>query len=189
MIDHLDKILPGTCSPPLTSSSCSDITPRHDEDNSSYIPHSPTPSPPASPPPINVSPSPTPPLNLPLPGFWLNTDNSTDYYPFSLLVAGSTTIQAKYIKYEGGSNPHILRTMGPNLPVYAEPIILPQPPTTNPLPLTPQQCQQLLFGAELANQIDSAINNMGELPMHAELECYRWAHVAVQTNLNLVHKY
>ena len=79
--------------------------------------------------------------------------------------------------------------MGPNLPVYAEPIIFSHPSATNPLPLTPQQHQQLLFGAELADQIDGAINNMGELPMRAELEHYRWAHIAVQTNLELIHKY
>jgi hypothetical protein len=79
--------------------------------------------------------------------------------------------------------------MGPNCPVYAESIILLHPPITNPLPLTPQQCQQLLFGSELADQIDGMINNMGELPMRAELEHYRWAQITVQTNLELVHKY
>ena len=79
--------------------------------------------------------------------------------------------------------------MGPNCPVYAESIILLHPPITNPLPLTPQQCQQLLFGSELADQIDGMINNMGELPMCAELEHYRWAQITVQTNLKLVHKY
>ena len=98
-------------------------------------------------------------------------------------------VLAKYIKYEGGTNPYILETMGPNQPVYAEPIVLPHPPATNPLPLSPQQCQQLLFGSKLADQIDSAISDMGELPMHAKLEHYRWAHITVQTNLKLIHKY
>ena len=54
--------------------------------------------------------------------------------------------------------------MGPNQPVYAKPITLPLPPVTNPLPLSPQQCQQLLFGSELEDQINAAITNMGELP-------------------------
>ena len=173
----------------MIPSSRSDITPHHNEDDSSYVPHSPTPSPPTSPPPVDVPSSPSPPPDPPLPGFWLNTDNLADYYPFSLPVPGFTTVQAKYIKYEGGSNPRVLGTMGPNQPVYAEPIILPHPPITNPLPLSPQQHQQLLFGSELADQINGAINDMGELPMHAELECYRWAHLTIQTNLNLIHKY
>ena len=30
---------------------------------------------------------------------------------------------------------------------------------------------------------------MGELPFHAELERFRWAQVAIQTNLDLVHQY
>ena len=69
MIDHPDKILPKTCSPPLTSSSRSDITPHHDKEDSFYTPHSPTPSPPTSPPPIDISPSPTPSIDPLLPGF------------------------------------------------------------------------------------------------------------------------
>ena len=173
MIDHPDKILPETCSSPLTSSSCSNITPNHDKDNSSYAPHSPTPSPPTSPPPIKVSPSLTLPEEPPLPGFWLNTNNSADYFPFTLPIPGAAMVLAKYIKYEGGTNPHILGTMGPNQPVYAKPIVLPHPPAINPLPLSPQQCQQLLFGSKLADQIDSAISDMRELPMRAELEHYR----------------
>ena len=80
---------------------------------------------------------------------------------------------AKYIKYKGGSNPRVPGTMGPKQPVYAEPITLSLPPITNPLPLSPQQCQQLLFGSELEDQINSAITDMGELPFRAELEhCY-----------------
>ena len=79
--------------------------------------------------------------------------------------------------------------MDSNQPVYAKPIILPHPPVTNPLPLSSQQCQQLLFGAELVDQIDGTINDLGELPMCAELKCYQWAHLAVQTNLDLVYKY
>ena len=79
--------------------------------------------------------------------------------------------------------------MGPNQPVYAEPITLPLPPVTNPLPLSPQQHQQLLFGSELEDQINTAITDMGELPFRAELERFRWAQVAIQTNLDLVHQY
>ena len=77
MIDHPDKILPRTCFPPLSSSSHSDITPHHDEDNSSYAPHSPTPSPSTSPPPIDIPSSPSPPPNPPLSGFWLNKTQRT----------------------------------------------------------------------------------------------------------------
>ena len=44
IINHPDKIMPGTQSPPLSSCSCSDITPRHDENDPSYAPRSPTPS-------------------------------------------------------------------------------------------------------------------------------------------------
>ena len=189
MVDHPDKIQPGTTSPPLSSSSRSDITPRHDEDEPPYAPHSPTPSPPASPPPIVVPSSASPPPTPPLPGFWLNTNDSADYYPFTLPIAGSSTILAKYIKYEGGSNPHVLGTMGPNQPVYAKPITLPLPPVTNPLPLSPQQRQQLLFGSKLEDQINEAITDMGELPFCAELECFWWAQVTIQTNLDLVHQY
>ena len=69
MIDHPDKILPETHSPPLTSSSHSDITPHHDKEDSFYTPHSPIPSPPTSPPPIDISPSPTPSIDPLLPGF------------------------------------------------------------------------------------------------------------------------
>ena len=170
IVNHPDKIMPGTQSPPLSSSSRSDITPRHDEDEPPYAPHSPTPSPPASPPPIDVPSSPSPPPSPPLPGFWLNTNNSADYYPFSLPAPGSMSVPAKYIKYEGGSNPRVLGTMGPNQPIYAKPITLPLPPVTNPLPLSPQQCQQLLFGSELEDQINAAITNMGELPFRAELK-------------------
>ena len=79
--------------------------------------------------------------------------------------------------------------MGPNQPVYAKPITLPLPPVTNPLPFSPQQRQQHLFRSELEDQINQAINDMGELPLHAELECFRWAQVAIQTNLDLVHQY
>ena len=79
--------------------------------------------------------------------------------------------------------------MGPGQPVYAEPVTLPLPPVTNPLSLTPQQRQQLLFGSELEDQINAAITDMGELPFHAELERFRWAQVAIQTNLDLVHQY
>ena len=67
--------------------------------------------------------------------------------------------------------------------------MLPLPPVTNPLPLSPQQCQQLLFGSELEDQINAAITDMGELPFHAELERFWWAQVAIQTNLDLVHQY
>ena len=86
-----------------------------------------------------------------------------------------TVIHNKYIKYKGGSNPRILGTMGPGQPVYAKPITLALPPVTNPLPLSPQQCQQLLFGSELEDQINDTITDMEELPLHAELEHFRWA--------------
>jgi hypothetical protein len=126
-----------------------------------------------------------------LPGFWLNTEDSTDYYPMTIPdeTKPPATQHAKYIKYEGGSNPRVLGTMGPNLPVYADPIYLPPPPVHNPLVLTPLQHQQLLFASDLEKEINKAMDEMGELPLRAEIERLRWANVAVSTNLTLVNKY
>ena len=153
MISHLDKILPRMHSPPLTFSSHSNITSCHDKDDAPYASHSPILSLPPPPPfpPIDVFSSPASFLNPPFFGFWLNTDDSADYYPFNLPIAGAATIRAKYIKYKEGINPYVLGMMSPNPPICAKPIILPHPPATNPLPLTPQQCQQLLFGSKLAD--------------------------------------
>ena len=44
---------------------------------------------------------------------------------------------ATYIKYKGGFNPQVLETMGLNLSINTEPIILPIPAIPNPLSLTP----------------------------------------------------
>ena len=46
-----------------------------------------------------------------------------------------------------------------------------------------------MFGSKLEDQINAAITDMGELPLRAELERFRWAQVAIQTNLDLVHQY
>jgi hypothetical protein len=213
IIDHPDKLRHmSPDSPILSTSSISDISPPRTEVDP-YVPHSPTPSPPPAP--IDVSPSPPPmedpnlPLRLPspppsppprpapanepppLPGFWLNTEDSADYYP--MMIPNDTrplvTQRAKYIKYDGGSSPRVLGTMGPKQPVYAEPLYLPPPPVHNPLVLTPAQRQQLLFASDLEKEIDKAVDEMGELPLRAEIDRLRWANVAVSTNLTLVNKY
>jgi hypothetical protein len=81
-------------------------------------------------------------------------------------------------------------TMGPNLPVYAEPLRLPyQSFNLFTLPLTPEQRESLLFSSPREPSVNEALRDLGDLPMRAEVERYRWASVAIGANTALIQKY